>query len=279
MIHTSKQLKDKVRNVSKSDARIAQALIRNFIMERFLERVSISKYKERFILKGGMLVASIVGVSMRATMDIDATVSALPLNVFDTKRIIEEICMIQLDDEITFQIMKISEIMSDFDYPGIRIMIEAKMDRLRQQFKLDISTDDVITPTAIKYEYQLMFENRTIEVLSYNIETLLAEKIQTICSRGIANTRMRDFYDIYIIIEDANLEVQFDVLSDAFWATCKKRNTLFNKQDVCAEVLKIEKDSVMEQQWERFKEANYFVMDISWDNVLLVIKRVVEGLF
>lgn len=131
MIHTSKQLKDKVRNISKSDSRVAQALLRNFIMERFLERVSVSRYKDRFILKGGMLVASIVGVDMRATMDIDATIRALPLNIIDTKQIIEEICSIMIEDEVTFQIINASEIMSDFEYSGVRVQVEAKLDRLR----------------------------------------------------------------------------------------------------------------------------------------------------
>ena len=135
MIHTSKQLKDKVRNISKGDNEVAKALIRIFMMERFLERVSLSKYKNNFILKGGMLVASIVGVDMRATMDIDTTVKELPLNEQDFRKLIEKICAIQ---------------------------IEANLDRLRQPFKIDISTDDVITPDAIAFKYKLMFEDRTI---------------------------------------------------------------------------------------------------------------------
>lgn len=211
MIHTSKQLKDKVRNISKSDSRVAQALLRNYIMERFLERVSVSRYKDRFILKGGMLVASIVGIDMRATMDIDATIRALPLNIIDTQQIIEEICCITIEDEVTFQIIKASEIMSDFEYSGVRVQVEAKLDRLRQPIKIDISTNDVITPSAINYQYPLMFEERTIELLTYNIETLLAEKVQAIFSRGIANTRMRDYYDVYMIVKNDQVIIAFDI--------------------------------------------------------------------
>lgn len=196
MIHTAKQLKDKVKNISGGNSEVAQALIRNYFMERFLERVSLSEYRNNFILKGGMLVASIVGVDMRATMDIDTTVKSLSLKEQDARAIIEKICAVHVEDGVTFKIISVKEIMEEFDYPGIRMMIEANLERLRQPFKIDMSTDDAITPGAIDYEYKLMFEDRTISVLSYNLETLLAEKMQTILSRGLANTRMRDFYDI-----------------------------------------------------------------------------------
>ena len=174
MIHTSKQLKDKIRNISKGDNEIAKTLIRTFMMERFLERVSLSKYRNNFILKGGMLVASVVGVNMRATMDIDTTVKALPLNEKDAERIISEICMISIEDGVNFSIISVTSIMEEFEYPGIRMMLEARLDRMRQPIKLDISTDDVITPSAVAYDYKLLFEDRTISLLTYNIETLLA---------------------------------------------------------------------------------------------------------
>lgn len=230
MIHTSKQLKDKVRNISKGDNDVAKALIRTFMMERFLERVSLSKYRNNFILKGGMLVASIVGVDMRATMDIDTTVKALPLNENDAERIISEICAIPLEDGVTFSITSVTNIMTDFEYPGIRMMLEATLDRMRQSIKLDISTDDVITPSAVEYDYKLMFEDRTISLLTYNTETLLAEKVQTIFARGIANTRMRDFYDVYSIVKMNVEKIDKDVLISAFHATCEKRETVFMRQ-------------------------------------------------
>lgn len=155
MIHTAKQLKDKVKNMSGGNSEVAQALIRTYFMERFLERVSVSEYRNNFILKGGMLVASIVGVDMRATMDIDTTVKALTLNEKDARAIIERIGELQLEDGITFKIKSVKEIMEDFDYPGIRMMIEANLERMRQPFKIDISTDDAITPGAVEYKYKL----------------------------------------------------------------------------------------------------------------------------
>lgn len=170
MIKSAIQLKAKVRNYSGGDDRVSKALIRVFFMERFLERISISKYKEQFILKGGMLVASILGVNLRATMDIDTTVKALPLNGRDIEKIILEICGIPLNDNITFRIIKIENIMDEFEYPGVIIHMEGLLDKLRQPVKIDISTDDVITPGTVEYKYPLMFEEQTISLTTYNIE-------------------------------------------------------------------------------------------------------------
>ncbi len=276
MIHTSKQLKDKVRNISKGDNNVAKALIRTFIMERFLERVSLSKYRDNFILKGGMLVASLVGVDMRATMDIDTTVKALPLNETDAERIISEICAIPLEDDVTFRITSVTNIMTDFEYPGIRMMLEATLDRMRQSIKLDISTDDVITPSAIEYEYKLMFEERTISLLTYNTETLLAEKIQTIFARGIANTRLRDFYDVYGIIKMDADKISKAVMQEAFRATCEKRDTIFSEEEMKDTLAKIVASKAMAQMWEQFRKKNFFVGDLQWDEVLQEVMKTMD---
>lgn len=278
MIHTAKQLKDKVKNISKGNSDIAQTLIRNFIMERFLERVSRSKYRGNFILKGGMLVASIVGVDMRATMDIDTTVKALPLNVQEARRIIEEICNVQIQDGVSFRITSVKEIMEEFEYPGIRMMMEANLERMRQPFKIDISTDDAITPEAVEYEYKLMFEERTIILLTYNLETLLAEKIQTILARGIANTRMRDFYDIYEIMTKRDDEVDIKTLIEAFNATCKKRETLFKKSEIESILEKIETDAGLAKLWERYRDTYFYVGEIEWNDVIKSVVKYIRGI-
>ncbi len=267
MIYTSKQLKDKVRNLSNGNNDIAKTLIRNYIMERFLERVAMSDYRYNFILKGGMLVASIVGVDMRATMDIDTTVKELPLNEIDTRQIIEEICNTKIEDGISFYITSTKVIMEDFDYPGIRMMIEGTLERMRQTIKIDISTGDEITPHAIEYDYKLMFENRRISLLTYNIETLLAEKAQTILSRGIANTRLRDFYDVYEVMQCKEKEINIITLKKAFLATCNKRNTVFTLAEAEKILAMIAKDLKLEEMWERFKNRNYFVGNLDWKTV------------
>ena len=268
MIRTSKQLKDKVRNVSKGNNEIAKFLIRTFMMERFLERISLSKYRDNFVLKGGLLVASIVGIDMRATMDIDTTVCSLPLNVSDAVSIVSEICVQPVDDNVIFDIKSVASIREEFDYPGIRIMLEARLDKMRQPIKLDISTGDVITPFAIEYEYKLMFSDRKIFLLSYNVETLLAEKLQTILSRGIANTRMRDFYDVYEISVIDKDKFDSELLYHAFCATCKKRMTTITPEEIEEVLFKIRKDESMENAWEHFRLKNYFVGSLQWNAVL-----------
>lgn len=276
MIHTSKQLKDKVRNISKGDNDIANTLIRNFMMERFLERVSISDYSNNFILKGGMLVASIVGVDMRATMDIDTTVNALPLNENDIQKIISEICSIPVEDGVCFHIISSKSIMTDFEYPGVRLMLEAVLKPMRQIIKVDISTDDIITPEAIEFEYRLMFEDRTILLLSYNKETLLAEKVQTILARGTANTRIRDFYDVYSIMKMHAVDVDKELFLKAFHATCKKRESLFTNKDIEEVLAQIEGNNGMTQMWERYRKKNYFVGSLNWEYVLMDVLQMIR---
>ena len=267
MIHTSKQLKDKVRNISHGDNEIAQVMIRNFIMERFLERVSLSKYKKNIILKGGMLVASLVGIETRATMDIDTTVKALPLNKEDTVKIINDIINISVEDGINFRIAKVTGIMTEFEYPGVRVALEATLDRLKQRIKIDISTDDVIIPSAISYNYRLMFEDRSIELMTYTTETLLAEKIQTILARGITTTRMRDFYDVYELVNGDKVNVERRLLLEAFSATCAKRKTVFNFLQMERTLQEIRGDKGLEKLWELYRKDNFYVGDMKWPSV------------
>ena len=274
MIRTSTQLKAKIRNLSAGDSRKAQTLIRNYIMERFLERVALSRYRNNFILKGGMLVAAVVGLDTRATMDIDTTVKSLHLDMENARRIIEEIISVEIPDGVNFSITKATDIMEEHDYSGIRFMLEATMDNLRQAIKIDISTGDVITPRAVEYSYHLMFEDRSISLLTYNLETLLAEKMETIMSRGTANTRMRDFYDIYVISSQKSFDQ--DVLKNAFYATSEKRETIVQIPDFIDTISLIESDEVMKSQWQNFKNDSFFVGELSWTEVMASVRNLAE---
>ena len=158
--------------------------------------------------------------------------------------------------------------MEEFDYPGIRVMLEATLDKMRQPIKIDIPTDDVITPRAIEYDYKLMFEDRTISVLTYDKETLLAEKMQTIINRGIANTRLRDFYDVYSIISFYGEQIEKRILYDAFSDTCEKRKTIFSKDNIEATLHLISDDLQMEELWAQFQKSNFYVGDLAWKNVI-----------
>lgn len=185
MALSKEQLKGRIRNVAKENNADARILMRIYMMERFLERVSHSKYADSFIIKGGILVTLMVGVSMRSTMDVDTTIRNLNLSEEGIVPIIKEICEIDMDDDVLFKIKEVSSIMDEMEYPGIRININAMLESMVIIFKIDISTDDVITPKAVEYEYDLMLEDRSIKLWSYNLETILAEKLQTILSRGV----------------------------------------------------------------------------------------------
>ena len=278
MITTARQLKDLIRNLSKKKSADAQILMRNYMMERFLERISLSEYKNQFILKGGMLVAAMVGLDARATMDLDATIKGTNVSVEDVEMIISQIISIALDDGVSFRIKRISEIMEEADYPGVRVSMETKFDGVITPLKIDISTGDIITPREIKYNFNLMLENRTIEVWAYNLETVLAEKLETVISRNVTNTRMRDFYDIYILQKLYGEQLSKDVLWDALVATAKKRETLeqIETEDIDEVFDEIQSSSVMENLWKAYQRNYSYSADIPWHTIMKSIRTLYE---
>lgn len=271
MIHTARQLKALVRNQSGGNSAQAQVIIRNYVMERFLERISLSRYKNNFILKGGMLISAMVGIDNRSTMDIDTTIRNIPLTIDQAEYIINEIINVPLEDGITFILQNMSEIMSEDEYTGVCVHMEAMLESMKTPLKIDISTGDVITPSEITYKYKLMFENREIAILAYNMETVLAEKLQTVLSRGTANTRLRDFYDIYILQEKISY-VDTDKFIAAFRATCQRRNS----GAVIANSSKII-DSISDNKnlitlWQNYQKKFPYAAGISWEMVMNAIK-------
>ena len=278
MITTARQLKDLIRNMSKKKSADAQILMRNYMMERFLERISLSEYKNQFILKGGMLVAAMVGLDARATMDLDATIKGTNVSVEDVEMIISQIISIPLDDGVSFRIKRISEIMEEADYPGVRVSMETKFDGVITPLKIDISTGDIITPREIQYNFNLMLENRTIEVWAYNLETVLAEKLETVISRNVTNTRMRDFYDIYILQKLYGEQLSKDVLWDALVATAKKRETLeqIETEDIDEVFDEIQSSSVMENLWKAYQRNYSYSADIPWHTIMKSIRTLYE---
>jgi predicted nucleotidyltransferase component of viral defense system len=198
-VKTSLQLNALVRNLAKEKNVGAEIILRNYMLERLLERIALSAYKTNFVLKGGMLIAAMVGLDTRTTMDLDATISGQNLTEAQITEVFKEIISIQVDDNVAFAFKKITEIREEAEYPGYRVSFEARLDNTRQTLKVDITTGDTITPSKIEYQFNLMFEDRAISIFSYNLETVLAEKIESILVRGTTNTRMRDFYDVYIL--------------------------------------------------------------------------------
>lgn len=267
MIKTSRQLKDLIRNMAHSDSAKSQLLTRNYAMERFLERVSLSEYKDNFILKGGMLVAAMVGLDNRATMDIDTTIRNFPLDTDSAKRIVEKVIAVPVQDNMRFEMKGVSSIMDEAEYSGVRLMLDAYLDNMRIPLKIDISTGDVITPSEITYRYKLMFEDRHITLWAYTLETVLAEKIETVLSRSVLNTRLRDFYDLYILQKEG-LPISLPTLKTALAATCRKRESEAVLLDYAQRLNDIEESPVMQKHWENYQKKNSYAAGIGWHEVM-----------
>lgn len=275
MIKTSRQLKDKVRNMARGDSAKAQLLIRNYGMERFLERVSLSEHRDNFILKGGMLVSAMVGLENRATMDIDTSIRNMPLDTIAAKAMVEEIIAVPVDDNICFEINDFGTIMDDAEYSGVRISLNAFLDATRIPLKIDISTGDAITPAAVNYQYKLMFEERYITLWAYNLETVLAEKIETVLSRSVLNTRLRDFYDLYVL-QDTGLEIDKATLAAALTATARKRGSEQALALYERTLDEIRISPLMREQWERYQGKNNYAAGIVWDDVISYIRALCD---
>lgn len=273
MIKSATQLKDLIRNLSRKKSADAQILMRNYMMERFLERISISQYQDKFILKGGMLVAAMVGLDARATMDIDATIKGVDVNLEEVENIIADIVSIPLEDGVTFRIKQVSEIMDEAEYPGVRVSMETEFDGVRTPLKIDISTGDVITPKEMQYNFKLMLEDRSIEVWAYNLETVMAEKLETVISRNITNTRMRDFYDIHILLNLYGNMLDTKILGEALQATARKRETEYHLKDAEKIFEEVQEDSGMEKLWKVYQKKFSYAADISWKMVMESVRK------
>ena len=275
MIKTARQLKDLIRNLSREKSADAQLLMRNYMMERFLERISLSEYRDKFILKGGMLVAAMVGLDARSTMDLDATVKGANVNVEDIENLISAIVSVPIDDGVKFQLKSISEIMDEAEYPGIRVSMTTTFDGVVTPLKIDISTGDAITPREVRYSFKLMLEDRSIDIWAYNLETVLAEKLETIITRTTTNTRMRDFYDIYILDQLHGNTLNRQTLYDALLATAKKRGTKRHLAEAMDVLNEVESSPVMQKLWESYRRKFSYVADLEWN----IIMRAVRSLY
>ena len=275
MIKTARQLKDLIRNLSREKSADAQLLMRNYMMERFLERISLSEYRDKFILKGGMLVAAMVGLDARSTMDLDATVKGANVNVEEIENLISAIVSVPIDDGVKFQLKSISEIMDEAEYPGIRVSMTTTFDGVVTPLKIDISTGDAITPREVRYSFKLMLEDRSIDIWAYNLETVLAEKLETIITRTTTNTRMRDFYDIYILDQLHGNTLNRQTLYDALLATAKKRGTERHLAEAVDVLNEVESSPVMQKLWESYRRKFSYAADPEWN----IIMRAVRSLY
>ena len=265
---TSAKLKNIVFKKSLGDNTISAQLYQMFFFERILERISISRYKDNIILKGGLLLSSIIGEDMRTTKDMDATLKSVLLERSNILNIMNEILAIPLNDSVKFEIVDIKDIREEAEYGGFKINIVGMLEKLRVNVFVEFTTGDKITPKEIDYNYNSIFENKKIPILAYTIETILAEKFETIISRSIANTRLKDFYDVYILMSNYKEIISNDVLVEAVKNTFRKRETNINIDKISDVISLIKNDNVMKHYWEKYQSKFSFAQGINYNEIM-----------
>ena len=275
MKRNAMSLKAVINNIAKENKVSAQSVLQTYMLERFLERISISKYKDNFILKGGMLISAMLGIDSRTTMDMDTTIKGFKLTEENISNIINEICNIKIDDEVTFEVQKIELIREDNDYGGYRITFKASyMESMPVIMKIDITTGDKITYKEIKYSFDLMLEDRKIQIWSYNLETVIAEKFESIIKRGVLGTRIRDFYDIYMLLNTQTKNIDFNTLKDAIYSTAKHRNTINIIKDWLKIIEQLNNSDIMKNQWARYQKNNFYAKEIKYEDLIESLNQI-----
>ena len=272
------QLKAVINKTAKEKHIPAQLVMQNYMLERLLERISRSKYQGNFILKGGLLIASMVGLHSRATMDMDATIRNHPVNENSIKTMFEEIVSIPIDDDISFSFQGVGEIRKNDAYGGYRISLTANFPPMKVPLKLDITTGDKITPEAVEYKYPMMFSDGTLEIFAYNLETILAEKLETVISRGDQNTRPRDFYDIFILSKLKGNVINLDTLRRALSETSRKRNSSDLIPQYRSIVEQVIESTAMQQHWKTYQRDYEYAREVEFSLACETIIKIMDSL-
>jgi predicted nucleotidyltransferase component of viral defense system len=264
-------IKGKIRHLARHNNLSTQEVLQMYFFERLLERLSQSRYKTNFVIKGGLLISSLIGIENRTTMDMDTTIKEIPLEENLIRKIVEEIINIEIDDGISFEITGMAHIREDDDYDNFRVSLIANIGKTKNPMKIDITTGDPITPREIKYRYPSIFTKGNIEVLAYPLETILAEKYETIIRRSITTTRMRDFYDIYALYKLKEAEIDFETLRTAVIRTATKRDSLEALKDCEVTLHDIREDSYLRNLWEIYINENKYIRHLEFDSILEVL--------
>lgn len=277
MIKNKDSLKAKVSNLASTTNIPNKYLIQSFMFEALLKRISASKYKDKFIIKGGLLLSSIFGVNLRSTMDLDTTIKGLPLDRTTITKVINEIISIDLKDNIKLEIENIKDIREEELYSGFNINLKTEFDGLRTNLMIDITTGDVITYKEVQFEYKTLFDSETINIMTYNYETIIAEKFEAIISRNIDNTRMKDYYDLYMFVNLKWNDINKTILRKAIFNTSKKRDTLNYIEEADKYIELINEDSKLKSLWKNYQNNYVYAKDISFENTIDAIK-VINGI-
>lgn len=279
MIKNAKSLKDKARNVANENAISIQQVLQNYMFERVLERLSKSEYKENFIIKGGLLLSSIMGINLRTTMDIDTNITGINLDKEKLLEILNEVLNMDIGDNVTFKIEKVEDIKQEEYYGGYQFKIIAIYENIKVQFHMDVSTGDIITPRAIEYKYKKLFDNSYIDILSYNQETIIAEKLQSILERKITNSRMKDYYDLYFFVNYRWDSIDKEILSEAIIRTFSARNSITELRNIKETIKILENNPFLNRIWLDYSQKYEYSKNVSFLDTIEAIKVIKKELY
>ena len=272
----SESLKGRIRNIANSKNLRPQEVLQMFFFERFLERLSKSKYKFNFVIKGGLLISSMIGIDNRTTMDMDTTIKGVPLQEEVIRNIVSEIINIKVDDGIEFEITDISHIREEDEYENFRVHLIANFEKIKNDIKIDITTGDAITPKEIEYLYPCLFQEESLRILAYPLETILAEKYESVIKRNIATTRMRDFYDLYNLYNLKKDEIDFGILKQAIISTAKRRDSLSLMKQAKDIVEDIKEDTYLKELWKAYLADNLYVGNLDFLETVKIVETIEE---
>lgn len=267
-------IKGKIRSLAQKNNLSSQEVLQIYFFERFLDRLSKSQYKKNFVIKGGLLISSLIGIENRTTMDMDTTIKGIALQEERIKEIVEEIININVDDGIKFEFKSLNYIREDDEYENFRVSLVAKVGKTKNPMKLDLTTGDAITPREIEYSYPCIFSKEAIKIMAYPLETVLAEKYETIIRRNITTTRMRDFYDLYTLYNLKKEEIDYGILKEAIKRTSSKRQSLEIMADYEEIIEDIRRDSYLKTLWEVYINENKYIGDLNFDKVVDVVNTI-----
>ena len=273
---TPEQLKGSIRSMAAKKNLRAQEILQMFLFERILERLAKSNYKNNFILKGGLLISSMIGISERTTMDMDTTVRGIQMEEDEIVRAVQEILSVDVGDNIDFVYQGIEPIREDDAYNNFRIHLRAKYGKIDSPMKIDVTTGDVITPAAVQYDFPMLFEDKTVSVMAYTLETVLAEKYETIIRRNIGTTRARDYYDLHVLYRSRKNEIRFSILKSAILHTAQKRDSMEEMEDWKDILKEIREEPHMYLLWDNYVEENKYIGELEFHEVLDTVDEIAK---
>lgn len=272
------ELFEKSKKLAKDSGLTQLELYQRFMFERILERISISKYNENFILKGGLLLSAMLGINSRSTRDMDISIKGIDVSQDKMLKILNEILSIDINDKVKFEVVNITNIRADDEYGGNKYHLVGKLENLKVALEIDISTGDEITPKELNFEYTSIFDNKKIYIGTYNIETILAEKVETILRRGKYNTRMKDYYDVYFFLMKLKKDINLKTFKQALNNTLRNRNSFDYYNDYKRILDIISEDNRITNYWNTYKKKNKYAENIEFNEIIKVVKEFLDGI-